>query len=186
MQDSEIVDLFLLRDEKAIIAANEKYGSRLFGISKNICADKSDAEECVNDTWLEAWKRIPPAEPKTYLFPFLAKITRAITINHCRKLSAQKRRADFVTLTEEMEQCIPSPSDVESHIDEKELSRAVSDFLRTVPEEKRNIFLRRYWFMDSVDEIAKCFGISDSKVKTTLFRLRNQLREYLVKEGYKL
>ena len=155
-------------------------------MANNIVKDLKTAEECENDTYLEAWRTIPPHEPRTYLFAFLALITRHISLNICRDRNRLKRSAFICELSTEMEQCIPSPDDTECRIDDIILKDAINNFLATLDEEKRNIFLRRYWFLDSIADISKRYAISESKVKTTLFRCRNQLREYLEKEGYTL
>lgn len=186
MNDDEIVELFLSRDESAITHTAEKYGSVLRSISQRITGDPAAAEECENDTYLEAWKRIPPSEPRAYLLPFLSKITRNISINRCAQKERLKRKAYITELSEEMEQCIPSPNDVESCLDSIETGRIISDFLRGQPKEKRLIFMHRYYYFDSVSSIAERFGYSESKVKTMLFRMRNDLRSYLIKEGYSL
>lgn len=184
MEDHRIVELYLKRDETAINRTAEKFGGRLRALAFGIVGDRQTAEECENDTYLEAWNRIPPHEPYGYLYAFLARITRHISLNCCRERSRLKRSALICQLTAEMEQCIPAPDDVQCRIDEMALREAINGFLSTLKEEKRNIFLRRYWYLDSVADIAKRFGLSESKVKTTLFRCRGQLREYLEQEGY--
>jgi len=186
MEDERIIDLFMDRDENAISATAEKYGKRLRLISARITGDIMTAEECENDTYNEAWNRIPPNEPRTYFLAFLSKIVRNISINRCVERDALKRKAEIVELSEEMEQCIPAPNDVEASIDGAELGKAVSDFLREQPKEKRVIFMHRYFYLDSVTAIAKRFGYSESKVKTMLFRMRNDLQKYLIREGYEL
>ncbi len=186
MDDSRIVDLYLLRDETAIKSTADKYSSRLRSLSYGIVKDMQSAEECENDTYMEAWNSIPPHEPRSYLYAFLARIIRHISLNCCRDRNRLKRSAFICELSAEMEQCIPSPDDVECRIDDAELSRAINGFLGKLDAEKRNIFIRRYWFLDSVADISRRFAISESKVKTTLFRCRNKLREYLSKEGYTL
>ena len=180
--DAEIVEMFLNRNEDAIKLTAEKYGSRIFNISFRITGDAQVSEECENDTYMEAWKRIPPNEPKTYLLPFLSRIARNISINRCTEAKRLKRNACIVELTDELEQCIPAPG-CEDDGNSAFPGEAVSTFLRTLPKEKRLMFMQRYYFCDSVSSIAKRFGCSESKVKTTLFRVRNNLREYLVKEG---
>ena len=184
MDDARIVDLYLARDEEAIRLTKETYGAKLRGLASRILRDPEDAEECENDTYLKAWKQIPPHEPREYLFPFLARITRMSALDRVKEKLREKRNAEIVTLSEELEAVIPARSDVESEAEGHELSRLISDFLRRQEAEKRNIFLRRYWYMDSVQEIAERFGFSESKVKTTLWRTRNELREYLQTEGY--
>ena len=186
MDDNKIVDLYLRRDESAIRQTSEKYGSRLRSLSYGIVNDRQTAEECENDTYMQAWNSIPPHEPKCYLYAFLARITRNISLNCCRKNSRIKRSALICELSAEMEQCIPAPDDVECRIDDMVFSEAINGFLGMLSEEKRNIFIRRYWYMDSIADISARFAISESKVKTTLFRCRNQLREHMKKEGYTL
>ena len=186
MEDEKIVDLFLNRNESAIVKVTEKYGSRLRRIAYNILENEADAAECENDTYLEAWNSIPPHEPKSYFFPYLARIVRNLSLDLCRRRSRLKRSAVLTELTSEIEQCIPSPNDTECQMDGILLGEAVSSFLRTLSEEKRNVFLRRYWYMDNIADISRFFHLSESKVKTMLFRCRNELREYLIKEGYTL
>lgn len=184
MDDSMIVELYFRRDEAAIKETAAKYGNRLQKLAYGILLDRATAEECENDTYMEAWNRIPPHEPRNYLYPFLARITRHISLNRCRDNDRLKRSAFLCELSAEMEQCIPSPDELECRMDEVALAEAINGFLRTLDSEKRSIFVRRYWYLDSVADIAKRFGVTQSKVKTTLFRCRNQLREYLEKEGY--
>ena len=186
MDDNRIVELYLRRDETAIGQTAEKYGKRLRALSYGIVNDEETAEECENDTYMEAWKRIPPHEPRSYLFAFLARMTRNISLNRCRERDSLKRSAHILELSAELEQCIPSPDDVECRIADAELSNAINGFLRLLDDEKRYIFIRRYWYMDSISDISKRFTISESKVKTTLFRCRSRLRQYLEKEGYDL
>lgn len=186
MDDEAIVELFLNKDESAIARTAEKYGFRLRSISQRITADPSAAEECENNTYLEAWNRIPPNEPRTYLLAFLSKIIRNLSINRCVERNRLKRKAYITALSDEMEQCIPSPSDVESSLDGIEIGRIISAFLRRQSKEKRVIFMHRYYYLDSVSSIANRFGYSESKVKTMLFRMRNDLRSNFIKEGYNL
>ena len=184
MGDGDIVELFLRRDESAIQHASEKYGRRLQALSLGIVGDRQTAEECENDTYAEAWNAIPPNEPRKYLYAFLARIVRHISLNCCRNRRRLKRNAVICELSAEMEQCIPAPDDCECRIDDMALSDAINGFLASLSTEKRNIFLRRYWYLESIADISRRFGLSESKVKTTLFRSRIQLREHLEKEGY--
>ncbi|MBQ4467611.1 MAG: RNA polymerase sigma factor [Firmicutes bacterium] len=186
MDDNQIVELYLQRDETAIKHSAIKYGIRLRTIANRIVKDQQTAEECENDTYLEAWNTIPPHEPGNYLFAFLARITRHLSLNCCRDRSRLKRSAFICELSEEMEQCIPAPDDTECRIDEIVLNEAINDFLGNLSEEKRNVFLRRYWYLDSIADISKRFALSESKVTSMLFRCRKQLREHLIKEGYTL
>lgn len=186
MDDAVIVELYLSRNESAISLTAQKYGARLRTIANSIVDDLPSAEECENDTYLAAWNLIPPNEPRTYLFSFLGKITRHLAIDICRKNGSRKRQALFCELTEEMEACIPSRSDVEESFNGRELEAAINSFLETCPLVQQNMFVRRYWFFDSVPEISRRYGCSQSKVKTTLFRMRTQLRDFLKKGGYML
>ena len=184
MDDHGIVDLYLLRDEAAIQRTSEKYGNRLRTLAYGITNDRQTAEECENDAYMAAWNSIPPHAPGSYLYAFLARITRHIALNCCRERSRLKRSAFLCVLSTEREQCIPAPDDAACRMDDMALSEAINGFLRTLGEEKRNIFIRRYWYLDSIAAISQRFALSESKVKTTLFRCRNQLREHLEKEGY--
>ncbi len=186
MEDEKIVELYLCRDETTIRHTSDKYGNRLRSVSYRITADEFMSEECENDTYMEAWNRIPPNEPKTYLFQFLSRIIRNISINRCIERKRLKRSAYITELTQEMEQCIPGPDDVESRLDAAVLGEIISSFLHMQAKEKRIIFMHRYYYLDSVSAIARRFGYTESKVKTTLFRMRNDLRKYLTKEGYTL
>lgn len=186
MEDDKIVELYLRRDETAIRWTAEKFGARLRSLAYGIVDDRQTAEECENDTYMEAWNLIPPHEPKSYLYAFLARITRSISLNRCRERSRLKRSAFICELSAEMEQCIPAPDDVMCRMDDIALREAINGFLGTLGEEKRNVFLRRYWYLDSIAAISKRFAMSESKVKTMLFRSRSRLRDYLEKEGYTL
>ena len=184
MEDEKIVELYLDRNEEAISRTTEKYGVRLRKLAMGIVEDSPTAEECENDTYMAAWKSIPPHDPRSYLYAFLARLTRNIALNWCRSRSALKRKAHICQLSEEMEQCIPAPDDTECRLDTMELSRVLNAYLGTMPREKRDIFLRRYWYLDSIEAISKRFGYSQSKVKTVLYRSRLDLKAYLEKEGY--
>ena len=184
MEDEKIVELYLRRDESAIDRTAEKYGTRLHALAYGIVADSQTAEECENDTYLSAWNSIPPHAPKHYFYAFLARITRNLSLSRCRENHRLKRSAHMEELSREMEQCIPAPNDLDCRLDEMALKQAINGFLRTQQEQKRNVFVRRYWYLDSVEDISKRYGISISKVQIILFRSRNALREYLIKEGY--
>ena len=184
MDDSRIVDLYLSRDETALLLTKQQYGKKLRMISDNILNDLSSAEECENDTYLEAWKLIPPNEPRTYLFAFLGRIIRHLSIDRCRKSNAQKRSAVFCELTQEMQECIPESVSIDDEIDAAALSNTIDLFLSKESLEQRNVFVRRYWYFDSISEISGRYGFSQSKVKTMLHRSREKLRIILEKEGY--
>ena len=183
MEDEAIVELFLKRDEAALTYTADKYGKRLASLSKRITEDDFIADECVNDTYMQAWNSIPPHEPRTYLYPFLARITRHISLNRCEKEHAGKRKGRYVDLSEELDECFASPDNTENVIDDMVLKASLNKFLSELDEEKRNVFIRRYWFFDEISDIADRFGYSESKIKSMLMRLRGKLREHLEKDG---
>lgn len=186
MNDEQIVEMYLQRDESAIKYTQAKYGARLRAVSRRIINDQCAAEEVENDAYLKAWESIPPNKPYTALFVYLAKITRNLSLSIVRSKNALKRSAVVVELSEEMEQCIPDKARTEEEFDGKLLSKKISAFLDTKPARNRNIFMRRYWFFDSVESIAERFGMSVNNINVTLHRMRNELREYLEKEGYSI
>ncbi len=183
MEDDEIVDLFLARDEKAISKTSEKYGAKLRSLAYRVCKEMTVAEECENDTYLKAWESIPPHTPKDYFFSFLAKITRCIAIDRAKAETRQKRNVQLLEFTQEIEESMPSLCDVEDQFDGVVLGKAISDFLRTLNTEKRCVFLRRYWFMDSISAISRRYSISEGKIKSMLFRTKKALYDYLIMEG---
>ena len=185
MEDDAIVALYWQRNEEALRLSEEKYGSRLRGLALRILADAHAAEECENDTYLAAWNSIPPHEPRSYLFAFLARITRHLSLDRCRSRNREKRGGGAVAaLTEELLQCLPGGETPEEALDLQTLGERISAFLQAQPAEKRNLFLRRYWYCDSILDIARRYGLSESKVKSSLSRSRKALREQLRKEGY--
>ena len=181
--DAAIIELYWQRDESAIGATAEKYGVRLRALADSFLDDAMAAEECESDTYLRTWNAIPPHRPVQYFFAFLAKITRQLALDSCKACRRQKRSTSFIALTEELQQCIPAPDDTESAVEAAEWGRALSAFLQTLPKEQRGIFLRRYWYGDSVQAIAVRYGFTQSKVKSMLLRTRKALRSHLQKEG---
>lgn len=186
MEDSQIVALYLERDETAVGHTAEKYGSQLRRLAFGIVEDDQTAEECENDTYLQAWNCIPPHEPRNYLLAFLSRITRHLAIDRCRSRDRLKRGAVLTELSAELECCIPSPDDTACRMEARELGRVISAFLKEQPHSHRDVFLRRYWYADSVQQIAVRYHMTQSKVKSMLFRTRNALRAHLEKEGYVL
>lgn len=181
MDDANIIELYWARDPDAIAQTQRTYGRKLQNLAQNIVRNREDAEECAADTYLKTWETIPPQRPN-YLFAYLAKICRRFAFGRLDWRNAAKRKAEIVSLTEEMALCIPDTRR-DADLEDKEISRAMNAFLAELPTESRLIFLRRYWFCDSIAEIAARYRISESKVKTRLHRLRNQLRTHLEKEG---
>ena len=182
MDDKQIINLFFERDEDAINAVDEKYGSKLNALAANILQSREDGLECVNDTYMKAWNSIPPARPE-YLFAFLAASARNIAIDMIRKNNAGKRQAKVVELTKELEECI-GDGGLQTHLDKEDIGEMLSHFLETVDKNKRIIFLRRYWYSDSIKDISERMQMSESAVKVTLHRTRKELRKYLESEGF--
>lgn len=183
MEDSQIVELYWQREERAISATAVKYGKYCHTIAYNILYNNEDAEESVSDTYLAAWKNMPPHRPGI-LSAFLGKLTRRISLNKWRRSSAQKRGGGEVTLAlEELSECIPSGESVEEYVEGKELARSLNTFIGSLPETERDVFVARYWFLASVKEVADKFGFTESKVKSMLLRTRKKLKERLQEEG---
>lgn len=186
MVNEMLVDLYLERNETAISCTQQIYGKRLNRLSFNIVKDAEDAKECENDTYLKTWDNIPPKTPKTYFFSFLAKITRNISINLYNKNHADKRFTHITQLTHEMEECIPNPNDEEMKISDENLSEIISKFLLSLKETEREIFIKRYWYCESIKEISHDFGFSESKIKSMLMRTRNKMKAHFESEGVDL
>ena len=184
MEDQGIIDLFFERSEQAITETDKKYGGYCYAIAYNILSSREDSEESVSDTYLETWKVIPPYRPK-YFFAFLASICRHISLNRLDWKLAAKRKADVVSLAEEMELCIPDASH-ERALRGKEIGQLLDTFLESLPRDSRMIFLRRYWYADTISEIARRYGMTESKVKMQLHRTKEKLRAFLEKEGIRV
>lgn len=181
MLDSEILDLYWQRNETAIRETDSAYGHKLHTLAERIVENREDGEECVSDTYLAAWEHIPPQRPN-YFFAWLAKVCRNFAFGLLDKRQAAKRNAQVVTLTAEMELCIPD-SRREAELEGEEIGRILNNFLRTLSQESRILFLRRYWYAESIGQIARRYGMGESKVKTSLYRTRLKLRKELEKEG---
>ena len=181
MEDKQIIDLFFARNEEAIQHTADTYGNRLFVLADNIVRNDQDAEESVSDTYLKAWDTIPPQKPN-HFFAYLAKICRHFALGKLDWKNAAKRKAEVVSLTQEMELCIPDDRR-NAELEGKELGRILSAFLRTLTPENRMVFVRRYWYMSSVKDIAKDYGLPEGTVKSILSRTRKKFKDYLEKEG---
>lgn len=184
MDDNKIVELYWQRNEHAIAETAEKYGAYCMKISYNILADKFDSEENVNDTYMQAWNSMPPHRPDR-LLAYLSKLTRNLALNRYKAKHTKKRMHDTLAVSlDELSFCTPSKLTVEDEAGIAALGESISDFLRKQDESARKIFVSRYFFCESTDSIANRFGYSKSKVKTTLMRTRNRLKNYLETEGY--
>ena len=182
MEDAAIVALYWARDEQALAETATKFGAYCRKIADNILHSAHDVEECENDTWLAAWNSMPDNRPAR-LAPYLGRITRNLALDRLDKATAQKRGSGqtFAPL-DELAECVAAPGSVEDTFDAAETGRLISEFLRTLPEGTRNIFLRRYWYCDATADIAARYGLTESKVRVTLHRTRGKLAAYLQKE----
>lgn len=184
MEDSQIIDLYFMRKEEAIKETDSKYGSYCFSIAENILHNAEDSEECVSDTWLKVWNAIPPKRP-TVLRMFLAKITRNLSFNRFHARNAEKRGGGEMHLVlEELAECIANESDTESEYLAKELEQSIRSFVRNLTEREGNVFVRRYFFTESVAVIAKRYGLTENNAMVILSRTRKKLKVHLNKEGY--
>lgn len=184
MEDRKIIELYVHRDEKAITETSHKYGPYCFSIANRILNNKEDSDECVNDTWLKAWNLIPPTIPK-YLHLFLAKLTRNLSFDKYRMEHAKKRGGGELSLVmDELEEVIADSGNVEAEYERKELAGIINGYLHSLPDRECNIFLRRYFYMETVKEIAKRYALSESNVSMTLSRTRKKLKEFLEKKEY--
>ena len=184
MDDKLIIELFFARKEQAISETKEKYGKKLWSIAYNILFDFYSTEEVENDTYMEAWNRIPPADPGRLLYPFLTKITRHLAIDRFRKENALKRSAEIVELSEELENCLPTAGSPEDTVLAGELMTLINRFLLKYRKEPRDIFVRRYYYMDSIEDIAKRYHLSETAVKSSLYHTRKALKKVLDKEWF--
>lgn len=183
MEDGQIIELYFRRDEEAIRQTQLAYGGRLYNLSYRLLLRREDAEESVSDTYLKAWETIPPTRP-VFFYAYLAKICRFLSMGKLDWNNAAKRKAEVVTLSDELACCIPDVSR-EQQFQSQELGALLNDFLATLSDENRRIFMRRYWYGESIGEIAQRFRLGESNVKTKLMRTRNALRAFLEKEGVK-
>lgn len=182
--DEHIVALYWERSEQAITESATKYGNYCHSIAYSILASREEADESVNDTWFDAWTQMPPHRPKI-LSTFLGKITRRISIDRWRKNHADKRGGGELPLVlDELEDCISTGSETETALERQEMERIMREFLHPLPKTERSIFLRRYWYMQPIAEIAAEFGFSVSKTTSMLHRTRAKLRKKLESEGY--
>lgn len=183
MDDDKIVQLYWDRKEQAIAESSKKYGAYCSTIAHNILFNRADAEECVNDTWLHAWLAMPPHKPSV-LSTFLGKITRNLSFDLYKKNHRKKRGGTNIDLVlDELAECVSGSDDPEKHWQEKELKEEINQFLSSLPEEKRYMFILRYWYADSISDIAGRFQISENHVSVTLNRIRKKLRLHLVERG---
>ena len=181
MDDLQIIELYFARDEHAIKETDRKYGKLCFRVAKNLLFNNEDSEECVNDTYLTVWNKIPPTRPNNFS-AFICKITRNLSLKRLETSTAMKRSADAIVSLSEIEATLPDYS-IAPRVEDEELGKLISAFLWSEKELDRNVFLRKYWFFDTISDIAERYSLTENNVKSLLFRSRNRLREFLKKEG---
>lgn len=182
MDSEKLVNLFWARSPEAIAQTQQAYGALCASLAGRLLRRKEDVEECVNDTYLALWNGIPPARP-AHFGAYITKVVRNLAMKRLSYLTAEKRSVEAEVSFEELDACLAGPGDPQQILEGKELENAITAFLRSQDKESRKFFLRRYYFFDSVREIADRYGVNESKVKVKLFRTRNKLKEYLIKEG---
>ena len=184
MSDEQIIELYWQRDEAAVSATDGRYGPYCRSIANRILRSAEDARECVNDVWLRAWEAIPPQRPQ-HLRSFLAKITRNLAFDRFKRDHARKRGGGEIQLAlDELEECAAPGSDVEAEVISEELKRSMNRFLRELPEQKRDMFLRRYFYVETTGTIAERYGLKESNVRMILSRTRKELKRHLEQEGF--
>ena len=184
MDDLRIIELYFARDEQAIKETDAKYGKLCHSIAYNILHNHEDSEECVNDTYVGVWNAIPPTRPNS-LMSFICKIARNLSLKRLEFVKREKRSVEVILSLDELEAVLPD-NRYAPDVSDEAVGRLISKFLRTQKEDVRNIFLRKYYFFDSIGEIAERYGFTESKVKNMLFYTRNKLRDYLIKEGVEI
>lgn len=185
MEDEKIIGLYWDRNEDAIIETSSKYGKLCFLIANNILANHEDSEECVNDTYLGLWNAIPQQRPSRFSV-FVSRITRNLALKKFEYLSAAKRNPEAVCSFEELGECVSGKAYIENELENRRIEQAIDAFLWQQGQEKRNIFIRRYWYFESIEKICVRTGYSQSKIKSILFNMRQKLRDYLESEGIEL
>ena len=181
MDDLQIIELYFARDEQAIKETDRKYGKTCLRVAYNLLSNNEDSEECVNDTYLTVWNKIPPTRPNNFI-AFICKITRNLSLKRLEVSNAMKRSAGTIISMSELEKALPDQC-IAPDVEDEELGKLISAFLWSEKALDRNVFLRKYWFFDSISDIAERYSMNENSVKSMLFRSRNRLREFLRKEG---
>ena len=184
MDDQQIIDLYFDRNEQAISETDMKYGKLCHSIAYNILSNREDTEECVNDTYIGVWNAIPPTRPDNFM-AFVCRIARNLSLKRLEYLKREKRSADVILSLDELSAVLPDER-YAPDVSDEDVGRLISQFLRTQKEDVRNVFIRKYYFFDSVKEIAERYSFTESKVKNMLFYTRNKLKDYLIKEGVEI
>ena len=184
MDDLRIIELYFERDEQAIKETDSKYGKLCHSIAYNILNNREDSEECVNDTYVGVWNAIPPTRPNNFM-AFICKIARNLSLKRLEFTKREKRSADIIISFEELAAVLPDER-YAPNISDEDIGKVISEFLRNQKEDAKNVFILKYYFFDSISEIAKRYSFTESKVKNMLFYTRNKLKDYLIKEGVEI
>ena len=182
MEDKRIIELFFERSEQAINELSAKYGEICHKVAVNILKNHYDADECVNDAYLAAWNTIPPETPNP-LLTYICRIVRNLSVKRYHKNTAQKRNSYYDAALDELENCFPSATTVQDEINAMELAKMIDDFLDSLDKTNRIMFVRRYWFSDSITDIAAMYGMNNHAVTVRISRTREKLRRYLTERG---
>lgn len=182
MDDAQIIEIFFRRDPAAIDAVQQRYGKRCLAAACHILPDSRDAEECVSDVWLRLWNAIPPERTRS-LAAYIATVTRRVALDKCDYNKAAQRRSDLTLAFDELEGCLSGPDEAQAAVERQDFGRVLNDFLRTLTRQSRTFFVRRYWYGESIREIAESCGAGEERIKSSLFRTRQRLRKTLEKEG---
>ena len=184
MNDLSIIELYFARDEEAIKQTDIKYGKLCHSVAYNILNNNEDSEECVNDTYIGVWNAIPPARPNNFT-AFVCKITRNLSLKRLEAMSRQKRSQAILVSLDELAEVLSDESIAEGVSDE-DIGKLISDFLRNEKSEIRDVFIRKYYFFDSIGDIARRYDFTESKVKNMLYHTRTKLKDFLIKEGVEI
>lgn len=182
LDDSRIIELFYERSEQAIMELSQKYGAVCAKVADNILNNRLDSEECVNDAYLGAWNTIPPQKPNP-LLSYVCRIVRNLALKRYHANTAAKRNSIYDVALDELGNCFQAPVSVEDEWDAKEVAHMIDEFLEMLDKKNRMMFVRRYWYADSIADIAENFHTSSHNVSVRLFRIREKLRKYLMDEG---
>ncbi len=186
MEDDEIIELMENRSERSIAELSKKYGGICAGVVRNILGDFTEVEQCLNDTYFKVWNSIPPAKPAS-LSGFTATIARNIALSRLRKKRAAKRGGEVETLSfDELDDLVSGTSSIESRAERRELIDAINNFLYKLPSDKQQLFIKRYWGCCSIEELSRCFCMTESNVTVTLTRVRKKLKDYLCRRGFEI
>lgn len=183
MEDAAIIELYWARDEAAIAQTDRKYGPLCRSLSFNILSDREDSEECVNDTWHRAWQTMPPQRPDS-LRAYLGRIVRNLSVSRLRQRTAQKRGGGLELMLSELADCVPAPHSPEQEMDARELAAMISRWLRAQTQDDRVLFVRRYWYGEAVNDLARQWGLTPSQTAKRMFKLRQNLKQTLEQEGF--